>query len=500
MDFMFLSNSEQKIIGFDVRSEIVSKDKFFDRAQIYISTDKETLLHRQALFSDILKINGLSDFLISLSEKLIEYSPLIKSTQALSNEERLHNILYLNVYIEFVGFVYKYLSSIKDSITSTSLKRLYELAKNDFERDEYKRLKRYYEKNAERLRSINSVTVGINLDALYRPKEAGIVSFNKERFKSGDLLDRILKLDFENNEFYCTAPLTVIDKKLGFEESQRVNYSVLKAMGKVFDSGLHHLSNRCIHYIKEKLAEYFEYFESLNFVVEAVHRIRIFKEKNIPLCFPQISADRSFSFVSLYNSELCRIKNKKDIVPSTARLESNVHCYILTGVNSGGKTIFIDSLAAAQYYFQLGMPVPAKEASLPICDAIFKISVEEQASVNLVGRFEKECISLSAVLKKTTKNSLVLIDEVFTSTSAAEAVPIAASFISEFCKVGGKCVFVTHHHELCEGQEIIDGCGEKIGYLHTETQEEKRLYAIQNGKSSPYSQAQSIAKKYGLIQ
>ena len=77
MDFMFL-NEEDAIIDFGVRSEIISKDKFFERAKRYISMDKETLLYRQALFSDILKINGLSDFLVSLSEKLVEYSPLMK--------------------------------------------------------------------------------------------------------------------------------------------------------------------------------------------------------------------------------------------------------------------------------------------------------------------------------------------------------------------------------------------------------------------------------------
>ena len=171
----------------------------------------------------------------------------------------------------------------------------------------------------------------------------------------------------------------------------------------------------------------------------------------------------------------------------------------MTGPNSGGKTVFINSLAAAQYYFQLGMPIPAKEASLPICDAIFKISVEEQANVHWVGRFEKECISLSEVLKKFTEKSLALIDEAFTSTSATEAVPIAANFISELCKIGGKCVFITHHHELCETEPKIAVCGEKIGYLHTEAYGDCRTYAIQNGKAESGSYAQSIAKKYGLI-
>lgn len=499
MCFMLLNKSDQTIVDFDVRSEIVSKDKFFERAKRYISTDSETLLYRQSLFSDILKISGLSDFLKTLSEKLTEYEPLMKYSQAANNEEKLHSILYPTVYIELVKFIYESLSSLKSSITAESIKQLYTLAENDFKSDEYKRIERYYEKNTDRLRSVNSVTIGVNLNALYQPKEAGIISLNKEEFKSGDLLDRIIKLDFEKDKYHCIAPITIIDKKLGFQESQQVNYGFLKAMSKVLDSGLHHCSTRALNYIKARLAKYFEFFDSLKFVVEAINRIEIFKEKNIPLCFPKISTNKELSIVSLYDNTLCRAKDKKDIVPNTITLENSVCCYILTGPNSGGKTVFINSLAAAQYYFQLGMPIPAKEATLPICDAIHKISVEEQANVNLVGRFEKECISLSNVLKQFTENSLALIDEAFTSTSSTEAVPIAANFISELCKIGGKCVFITHHHELFETEPKIAECGEKIGYLHTEAYGDRRTYAIQNGKAESSSYAQSIAKKYGLI-
>jgi len=499
MDFMFLNKSDQAIVDFDVRSEIVSKDKFFERAKRYISTDRETLLYRQSLFADILKINGLSDFLKTLSKKLAEYEPLMKYAQASDTEERMNSILYPTVYIELVKFIYESLSSLKSSITSESLKQLYILAQSDIESDEYKRIKRYYDKNADRLRSVKSVTIGVNLNALYQPKEAGIISLNEEEFKSGDLLDRIIKLDFEKDEYHCIAPITVIDKKLGFQESQQVNYAFLKAIGKVLDSGLHHCSSRALNFTKVRLANYFEYFDSLKFVVESIKRIEIFIEKNIPLCFPKISTNRELRVVSLYDNTLCQTKDKKNIVPNTITLENGVCCYILTGPNSGGKTVFINSLAAAQCYFQLGMPVPAKEAALPICDAIYKISVEEQANVNLVGRFEKECISLSNVLKQFTENSLALIDEAFTSTSSAEAVPIASNFINELCKIGGKCVFITHHHNLCETEPKIAECGKKIGYLHTETYGDRRTYAVQNGKAESGSYAQSIAKKYGLI-
>ena len=116
-----------------------------------------------------------------------------------------------------------------------------------------------------------------------------------------------------------------------------------------------------------------------------------------------------------------------------------------------------------------------------------------------MGRFEKECISLYELLKRFTPNSLALIDEAFTSTSATEAIPIAANFIYNLCKIGGKCVFITHYHELCEKQSEFQQYHNKIGYLHTETYGEQRTFLVQNGKAPRSSYAQNIAQKYGLL-
>lgn len=500
MDFMCLDAPQQTVLNFDARAEIVSKDRFFDRAKKYISTDPETLLYRQSLFGDILKIDGLSDFLTTFSERLRDYAPLMQEQpSAKDGEQKMHNILVPTIYVELTRFICDSLSGYLDKVESQALTDLYAFVKNDMGSDEYKRLTQYYEKNSEKLRSVSSVTIGINLNAILEPKEAGLVSINSHEYKSGDMLDRILRMDFEKDEFHCVAPLVTLDKKLGYQDSQRVNFALLRAMSQVMNSGLAHCSSRCLRYAQKKLTVYFAMAESLEFVVEAIKRLRIFRDKKIPLCFPKIREDRGMQFISLYDDGLCQTKEKEEIVPNTISLDAGVCCYILSGPNSGGKTVFLNSVAFAQYYFQLGMPIPAKEASLPICDAIFKVSVEEQSNVNLVGRFEKECISLSEVLSQFTDQSLALIDEAFTSTSAAEAVPIAANFIYELCRAGGKCVFITHHHELCDALPRIEQCGGKVGYLHTQATGDKRTFTVHKGKASSGSYAQSIAKKYGLL-
>ena len=103
------------------------------------------------------------------------------------------------------------------------------------------------------------------------------------------------------------------------------------------------------------------------------------------------------------------------------------------------------------------------------------------------------------MLKKFTPRSLALIDEAFTSTSAEEAVPIAANFIREICRIGGKCLFVTHYHELDGSQPSVRQCGGAVDYLHTESDGERRTYTVLPGSSDPRSDAHNIAKKYGLL-
>lgn len=500
MDFMLLDKEEIRAFDFDAREELVKKDNFFDRAKKYITLNVETILHRQMLFADILKCEALSTFLCELSEKLTEYEPLVTfHIKAKNREEHVGNILFPMVYINLVDFIYTTLSPIIGNVKSESVKRLYELAREDFASKEYKAIKAYYEKNAGKLNYIRSISIGVNLNATFMPKEAGILALHDEEFKSGDLLDRILRLDFAKDEFHCIAPLTTIDKKLTFQENQQINYAVLKALGSAVDNGLHHCGKRLLGYARKKILNYVKWQSSLAFVRDAILRIKIFQKKNIPLCFPKISTDRTFDFVSLYDDTLCGVKEKKEIVPNTARLESGVFTYILSGPNSGGKTVFLNSVGAAQYYFQLGMPIPAKSASLPICDAIYKVSVEKQKASNSAGRFEQECITLSKILQAATANSLVLIDEAFTSTSSSAAVPIAANFIAELSKIGAKCIFVTHYHELCESEPKIAECGACVDYLHATINGENRVYFIQKGKAEANSYAQGIAKKYGLL-
>ena len=239
MNFLYYNPTDAPALSFDASGEIISKSRFFREDDKYICADKENLIYRRELFCDIRKINGLYDFLVALYEKLRSYEPLMRGQNLdLNRENSIKALLYPTAYTELVDFIHKNLSSLDNKLTARSLLELLKLVQREIKTDEYQKISKYYDKNAEKLKNVHSITVGINLSATLEPIEAGIISLNSEEFSSGDIFDRILRLDFQKDDYHCIAPLTVIDKKLGYTESQQINYAVLKALGRVLDDGM----------------------------------------------------------------------------------------------------------------------------------------------------------------------------------------------------------------------------------------------------------------------
>lgn len=500
MDLMWPEGSDfSKPVRFFCSTD-VSNTEFFGRYRRYLTADKDILRYRQELFRNILSVKGLEDFLIALHGKLTEYAPLMKlPSYPHADDAKIHRMLYPTAYTALVRLTYDTLRPMMRDITAVSIKNLFAQAEADSNSPEFRRLEAYFRQNASSLREIRSVTVGVNLDALYRPKEAGIIALHREEYRSGDLLDRILRLDFARDDFHCIAPLTRIDSKLGFGESQQVNYAFLKAVGQVLDSGLSHCGKRLLRYTREHIAPYFSLLESLTFVIDAIRQLTGLRENDIPMCFPNISEDGSARILSLYDDTFARSLGRKKTVPNNICFAKDIHCYLLTGPNSGGKTVFLRAVASAQCYFQLGMPIPAKEADLPLFDGIFRMSTETQIAADTVGRFERECMVLAEILEQFEEKSLLLMDETFTSTAPEEALPLAAGFIARLCEKGGKCIFVTHLHALQETLPQLAAFRNQVDHLHAEVQGERRTYSIRSGRAEAHSGAREIAHKYGLL-
>ena len=171
---------------------------------------------------------------------------------------------------------------------------------------------------------------------------------------------------------------------------------------------------------------------------------------------------------------------------------------ILTGPNMSGKSTYLRQIAIIVIMAQIGSFVPADEANISIVDKIF---TRIGASDNLYkgeSTFMVEMNEVSNIIKNSTKDSLLILDEVGRGTSTFDGLSIAWAVLEYISKkIKAKTLFATHYHELTE----LEGKMDNIINLKVKIQENKDgivfLRKIVEGKSNR-SYGIEVAKIAGL--
>jgi len=133
---------------------------------------------------------------------------------------------------------------------------------------------------------------------------------------------------------------------------------------------------------------------------------------------------------------------------------------IITGPNMAGKSTYMRQVALMTIMAQMGSFVPAREATLSICDRIF---TRIGASDDLAGgqsTFMVEMSETAAILRNATAQSLIVLDEIGRGTSTFDGLSIAWAVVEYLLDpklVGAKTLFATHYHELSELEGRLEG-------------------------------------------
>lgn len=151
--------------------------------------------------------------------------------------------------------------------------------------------------------------------------------------------------------------------------------------------------------------------------------------------------------------------SKERFIPNDTLLDENENrTMIITGPNMAGKSTYMRQTAVIAIMAHLGSFVPAKSAQIPIIDRVF---TRVGASDNLISdqsTFMVEMIEVASILQNTTKNSLLILDEVGRGTSTYDGLSIAWAVIEYLTEhIGAKTMFATHYHELTELENKIAG-------------------------------------------
>ncbi len=142
-----------------------------------------------------------------------------------------------------------------------------------------------------------------------------------------------------------------------------------------------------------------------------------------------------------------KLKNAK-IVPVTIELEGERRQLVITGPNTGGKTVSLKTLGLLALMAQSGIPVPADRADMPVFDAILADIGDYQSIEQNLSTFSAHVTNIDFISRTATANSLVLLDELGSATDPEEGAALAVAIAEHFRKAGCMTVIATHHTSL----------------------------------------------------
>jgi DNA mismatch repair protein MutS2 len=172
--------------------------------------------------------------------------------------------------------------------------------------------------------------------------------------------------------------------------------------------------------------------------------------KRIKATEPVIAApeiDSKTCFLKLVEARHPLLNDKA--VPFSVEIGHDFSVLVITGPNTGGKTVTLKTMGLLSLIAQAGMPIPASEESrLPVFDGIFADIGDEQSIEQTISSFSWHMGNIVRIIRGTKGKSLVLLDELGTSTDPAEGSALARAILRNFQSRGALAVATTHYSDL----------------------------------------------------
>jgi len=143
------------------------------------------------------------------------------------------------------------------------------------------------------------------------------------------------------------------------------------------------------------------------------------------------------------------LKTKRGrIVPSTIELEGNKRELIITGPNTGGKTVALKTVGLLALMAQSGIPVPATRFEMPVFDSVLADIGDYQSIEQNLSTFSAHVTNIDRLSRTATSRSLVLLDELGSATDPEEGAALAVAIAEHFLRIGCFTIVSTHHTSL----------------------------------------------------
>ena len=167
--------------------------------------------------------------------------------------------------------------------------------------------------------------------------------------------------------------------------------------------------------------------------------------KDINGISPIINDKKEFNLINARHPLI----DKTNVVPIDISLGNDYSCLVITGPNTGGKTVTLKTVGLLHLMAYSGLLIPAHEnSSIYVFDNIFADIGDEQSIAESLSTFSAHMKNIIEITEKATCQSLVLVDELGSGTDPVEGSSLAISILEFFNNLGALCISTTHYPEI----------------------------------------------------
>ena len=512
------------------------------RVMMSLTADPQVAAFRSDVFEDMLRHPEIRERMAKLLNRIKMFYDYGVVNRHEGDEtgiwDLMHRLEEYHDYILTVEAIRECLSE-KD-LVSEGLTGLRDTVDRIYQDQGFAALRKDVEEMRVAASDIKSLTVGINLNDRFEAVSMGLVSVNGKPFTKSGLLKNFLasvnprddireEADWDgSSSFFPANTETCLLESVGqFVETSVILRNPLAAMSlaripasdgsanipRQMDNAATMLTNRISRRLKDTLARYLnvsvremaDLIPELVFYTRWAEYIEKQQRKGWRFCKPEVRHRKAgaagMEAKGFYNLKLIDSTGPESTVPNDLAFDEEKRVYVLTGANRGGKTTATQAVGQLFILAQSGIRVPAECFRYDPADRVLThFPADEDKTLDL-GRLGEECRRFRELFVQSTADSLLLLNETFSTTSFEEGYFIAADAVRAILGRGSRTIYNTHMHKLAQDLDTVINTDERPGKavsLVAETKGKEHSFRMVIAPPEGQSFARDIAEKYGV--
>lgn len=459
-----------------------------------ITSNYSDIAYRQNIIKHLMKNSNAKD---AIEKLLNELNSLERLNKNLKSDLRLENIIMrikkLDLFLSICLSLYDLFKNSNNS--DYELHSLSEEINKIIKHFDLNNISENLGKVKDQLQQYRSVDIGVNFDSQFCIKEAIALKINDFIYTGGGVIDKLRAKREEIDYMPISKESDISNSPHILFFTNEVYRDLEKHMGEKLDD----IEQIVERYSQINTGKLLFLKEELLIIYGALRLCDYLTRNDCPYCYPEKSNqnvifERFISIPILQKTIINEIRDDLKVVGNTVEIDKKKKAVVITGPNSGGKTVLVQSLASMQILFQLGFPIPAVSAGMKIYDRIFTHFPKDENPGKGTGRLGEEVQRISELIKEKEGKTLLAMNEPFVTTSPDEGLEILILYLRKLCDLGIDIYVVTHY------LEILDELEDRQKYLSLvmEMVNGVRSYKVLNQEPMTESFARDIAKKYGI--